>query len=101
MADEQFNPSDHTVAEVNDYLASADETERTRVLDAEAADKGRTGVQAPSVSTEGNSQTVAEAGANAVEASGEAYEKGYHGFVPSRDGDKPEDLTLAAVTKGA
>lgn len=42
-----FDPSDHTVDEVNAYLADADEAERQRVLDAEAAGKGRKTVQAP------------------------------------------------------
>lgn len=36
-----FNPSDHTVADVQAYLETADEAERTRVLDAERSGKGR------------------------------------------------------------
>lgn len=38
---EEFNPSDATVEEVQDYLAGADDTERERVLAAEAAGKKR------------------------------------------------------------
>lgn len=48
MADEtQFDPSEHTVAEVNEHLATADEAERKRVLDAEAAGKNRSTVSPP------------------------------------------------------
>ena len=39
-----FDPSRHTVAEVNDYLASADQTEQERVLALEADGKSRSGV---------------------------------------------------------
>jgi hypothetical protein len=39
-----FDPSDHTVAEVNVYLERADDDERDRVLAAERAGKARTGV---------------------------------------------------------
>lgn len=95
----QFDPSAHTVAEVNDYLATADETERQRVLDAEAAGQDRSTIKAPSsTSTEGDAQTVTEAGANQAQTVGDQYDKGYVGHVPSRDGDNTEDLTLAGVT---
>jgi hypothetical protein len=40
----EFNPSDATVDEVNEYLEGADEAERTRVLAAEAAGKARKGI---------------------------------------------------------
>lgn len=36
-----FDPADHTVAEVNAYLADADAAEHARVLSAEAAGKNR------------------------------------------------------------
>lgn len=42
-----FDPADHTVAEVNAYLAGADEAERARVLDAEQAGKDRQSVRSP------------------------------------------------------
>lgn len=35
------NPADYTVDQVQDYLAGADDTERKRVQDAEAADDGK------------------------------------------------------------
>lgn len=114
MTDQTFttesNPADFTVEQVNAYLATADEAERTRVLDAEKSGKDRSTVKAPEATTppEGDgttpgldtskAQTVTEAGANQAELVGEAYEKGYHGHVPSRDGDNPVDLTLAGVT---
>ena len=41
---EQFDPTTHTVAETQDYLASADADERQRVQDAEAAGQGRKGI---------------------------------------------------------
>lgn len=37
----RFEPSNHTVEEVLEYLASADETERARVLNLEAEGKAR------------------------------------------------------------
>lgn len=40
-----FDPSEHSVAEVKEYLAGADEAERQRVLDAEASsEKPRKGL---------------------------------------------------------
>jgi hypothetical protein len=44
-SEETFDPSAHTVPEVNAHLASADEDERARVLEAETADKNRTTVE--------------------------------------------------------
>lgn len=44
IAEPQFDPSEHTVTEVNDYLADADEAERGRVLAAERAGKDRASV---------------------------------------------------------
>lgn len=44
-APDAFDPSDHTVAEVNEYLASADPDEVERVLAAEKKGKGRKSVQ--------------------------------------------------------
>ena len=38
---DQFDPSGYTVGEVTDYLETADDAERTRVLAAEADGKGR------------------------------------------------------------
>lgn len=46
--DDQFDPSDHSVDEVNAHLANAAEAERQRVLDAEAAGKDRATVRTPS-----------------------------------------------------
>lgn len=48
----EFNPTDHTVAEVNAHLESADADERERVLAAEAAGKNRSTVAAPADDTE-------------------------------------------------
>jgi hypothetical protein len=39
-----FNPADHTVAETQEYLATADGTEVQRVKDAEAAGANRKGI---------------------------------------------------------
>lgn len=41
---EPFDPADHTVAQVNAYLASAGEDERVRVLAAEAEGRNRRGI---------------------------------------------------------
>ena len=94
-----YDPADHTVDEVNAYL-DENPDQREAVLAAEAEGENRKGiVEGPhSTPTEGDGQTVTEAGEGATEPEGEAYQKGYHGFVPSRDGDNPVDLTLAAVT---
>lgn len=42
--DGPFDPSDHTVAEVNDYLDAAPEAERTRVLSVEVSGRNRAGI---------------------------------------------------------
>lgn len=48
MADETaFDPSAHTLAEVQEYLKTADDTETARVLAAEADGKARKGVPSP------------------------------------------------------
>lgn len=39
-----FDPSEHTVLEVNEYLNTADPAERARVLEAERAGKARKGI---------------------------------------------------------
>lgn len=41
---EVFDPSEHTVDEVNDHLGHADDTERERVLQAESEGKARQGI---------------------------------------------------------
>lgn len=41
---EQFDPNDHTVAEVQEHLASASPDEFARVQEAEAAGKARKGI---------------------------------------------------------
>lgn len=43
-ASSSFNPSDHSLAEVKEYLRDADEDEKQRVIEAERADKGRKGI---------------------------------------------------------
>lgn len=43
-ADEVFDPSGHSVEEVNDHLEQADDGERARVLAAEADGKDRKGI---------------------------------------------------------
>lgn len=44
QAVESFDPSDHTVAEVQEYLQDAGGDERERVLDLERAGKARKGL---------------------------------------------------------
>ena len=95
-----YDPSEHTVDEVNAYLDEHPE-QAEAVLAAEGeAEKPRVGItEGPhAVTTTGGGQTVTEAGEHALVSTGEKYEKGYDGFVPSRDGDNPVDLSLAAVT---
>lgn len=108
MSETQYDPSEHTVDEVNEHLATADDAERERVLKAEAEGKNRSTVKAPESgdgTTPGldtsSADTFDQAAEKATEPEGEAYQKGYFGHAPSRDGDNPVDLTLAAVTKGA
>ena len=43
---EQYDPADHTVSEVNEYLSTADDREARRVVAAERAGKNRSGVRA-------------------------------------------------------
>lgn len=101
MTETQYDPSDYTVDQVNDYLADADDAERERVLDAERTGKNRVGIvgeqaEPTDPSTQGGALPVTEAASEPQ--AGEKYEKGYEGYVPSRDGDNPVDLTLSAVT---
>lgn len=104
------NPDDFTVDQVTAFLATADDAEKARVIEAEKHGQGRKGIvgedepapeaepeSKPTVDTS-KADTVEQAGAKHTEAQGEKYQKGYDGFVPSRDGDNPVDLTLAAVT---
>lgn len=101
----EYDPNDHTVAEVQEHLATLDPEgdEYAAVLQAERDGKNRVGIVGDDETPQG--ETTTEGGAKSPEDSaspepeGEAYKKGYHGFVPSRDGDDPVDLTLAAVTK--
>lgn len=101
MTDEQFNPSDHTVDEVNAYLADADDAEKARILDAEQAGQGRKGIVGGDETrvTETKAETFDQAAEATAEPDGEKYQKGYDGYAPSRDGDNPVDLTLAGVTR--
>jgi hypothetical protein len=114
MTEQQFttesDPADFTVDQVNAYLATADEAEQKRVLDAEASGKNRSTIKAPDGDQAdqgdgttpgldtGSADTLKQAAAKATEPEGEHYQKGYLGYAPSRDGDNPVDLTLAAVT---
>lgn len=40
----EYNPADHNVDEVNEYLESASDTEKARVLDLEANGEARKGI---------------------------------------------------------
>jgi hypothetical protein len=98
----ESDPKDFTVDQVNAHLADADEAERERVLALETGPDGkdRSTVKAPESEPDTNApQTVQEAGETQTHLEGEKYRKGYDGYVPSRDGDNPEDLTLAGVLK--
>lgn len=102
------NPSGYTVGQVNAYLATADEDEVRRVLEAEQGGHQRVGIlEGPHATPEDDAKdqpelqarTLEDEGKRVPEAEGEKYEKGYDGHSPARDAG--EDLTLAAVTKGA
>lgn len=90
-----YEPSDYTVDEVNAYLATADDTERSRVLGAETAGKGRVGIlhattrapdapaQAPDAprDTETRGQTFVAAASAATPDDGQ----GFYGHSPERE----------------
>lgn len=101
MSETQFNPSDHTVDEVNAYLAEHPD-ESGAILTAEEDGQARKGIlegpHATPAEDTNAPQTVEQAGEAQTVPAGEKYEKGYEGFVPSRDGDNPVDLSLAGVT---
>lgn len=63
------------------------------------AEKKKAAEKAPEQADEMKAPTFAEAAEQVPSVEGDKYEKGYDGFVPSRDGDNPEDLTLPAVLK--
>lgn len=50
---DEFDPAEHTVAEVNEYLATVDEAEHDRVVRVEAAGRGRKGVGVAKSTDEG------------------------------------------------
>lgn len=112
------NPADYTVAQVNDYLATADDAEKARVLEAErtsaAPRKGITGVDTPqdaqepaqgdnsaqeAPSTTTRATTFQEAAKDATPA---ALEDSYHGHSPERErtGKADKGLTVASVLDG-
>jgi len=68
MADE-FHPSEHTAAEVQEHLASADDAERQRVLDLESQDKSRKSVMA---AADGPSEAGSDASDAAAKAAADA-----------------------------
>lgn len=117
----ESDPADFTNDQVNAYLATVtDEDEARRVLEAEKSGQGRVGIldgphgyadaegglkmgqpasdgTTPGLDTS-KADTFQEAADKATESEHAAYAQGYFGHVPSRDGDKPVDLTLAGVT---
>lgn len=109
MADETYDPSEHTVDEVNEHLATLDPEgdEYAAVIQAERDGKARVGIlgDEPEDETtpdaddkpELQARSLKDEGQRVPEAEGEAYQKGYAGFSPSRDAG--EDLTLAGVLK--
>ena len=100
------DPSGYTVEQVNEYLSTASDDEKARVLDAERTGHARKGILGDEPQDDGTTpgldtskaDTIQEAGAKVPDLEGEGYRKGYIGHAPSRDGDNPVDLTLAAVT---
>lgn len=88
-----YNPADHTVDEVNAYLADADEAERTRVLDAERDGKARTGILGSTDADAAEGQTPVP------EATRQAFAQGYLGHSPAREAaDGAEDKGLSQRT---
>jgi len=83
MAD-AYNPDEHTVTEVNDYLKDADDTERERVLAAERDGQARKGILGdepePTAVTATKGATFQEAAAAATPS-----DQGYIGYSPERE----------------
>jgi hypothetical protein len=85
-----YNPDEHTVDEVNAYLADADDTERQRVLSVEADGQNRKGImEGPHAPTDGSDEpdagsTKGQTFAEAAEAATPA-EVGYLGTSPEAE----------------
>lgn len=96
---ETYNPADHTVDEVNAYLAEHPD-EVGAVLTAEENGEGRKGIlEGPHATpadetTEG--KTFTEAAKDVKPLEGEHYQRGYIGEPPSKA--KGQDLSVAGVT---
>ena len=60
-----------------------------------------TGAPANADGTTTQGGTFQEAAENATTTTGEAYEKGYFGYAPSKDGPNAVDLSVAGVVKAA
>jgi hypothetical protein len=83
MGDQQFDPSEHTVDEVNEHLAKADDAERQRVLDAEKSGKNRSTVAAPAAAERQDAHFTTETGtAAAVGGAKPEWDVTTHGPVP-------------------
>ena len=107
---ETYDPSDQTVDQVNEHLATLDPEgdEHARILQAERDGKARVGIlgdepdpedaETPQ-GTDLKAETFSEAAKNVPVAEGEKYAQGYSGHSPARANG--EDLTLAAVLKDA
>lgn len=105
-----FNPDDHTVAEINDYLATANDDERERVLAAEREGQARTtvnGLHAADTTTtnegSGETTTKAQTFADAAERA-EPHDVGRIGYSPEaeRTGRRDKGLSQSnpAVMEG-
>lgn len=89
--DGKFNPDDHTVDEVQEYLSTADDDEKARVLDVERQGQARKGIVGDGdAATTTKAQTFADAAAAATPA-----ETGYTGFSPEADRTGRRDKGLS------
>lgn len=96
MADEPYDPSQHTVDEVQEYLATADDAERDRVLAAERDGKARVGILGDEAHTEQGerSSTKGMTFAQAAEAA-TPDERGYTGTSPEAERTGRRDKGLS------
>lgn len=90
--DGRFNPADHTVDEVQEYLNGADDDEKARVLDLERQGDARVGI----IGHEGDKATTTKAQTfSDAAAAAQPHEVGYTGFSPEAERTGRRDKGLS------
>lgn len=90
----QFDPTTATVAQVQEYLGTADETERQRVLDAERSGQNRKGILGDGGAADAEAATGDTATVHATTFQ-DAADQGFIGTSPERERTGAPDKGLS------